>query len=155
MNTYLINFGFIHICIIVILLWLFYYLLRLNNAINLNMRIGKYCLIEKKKTKIIYYFYYICIGISRSISNFIGKIPIMEVYFSKYKKYISPTNQVLIPADFISIKILNSFIFLFIIMNIYRIDGNIVTNAQIIVFTLLGYIIPDLFYIIELNHRKQ
>ena len=84
------------------------------------------------------------------------KISLFSVYIEQYRKYITKENRNhVIPADYISNKILVSFIFFLIITSVKEIDGSIITDVEIIIFVLLGYIIPDIYNMIKYNNRKN
>jgi hypothetical protein len=158
METFLIEFGFIHMVIIILLSYLLFYLIFLNRSISLRCKIDRHCVNGKnnRKCELPFKKYVFCIykGMVRGLSLFLMKIPMMDKYIKEYKKYITSSNKSdIIPADFISNKILLSAIFLLIINIIGSIDGNLVIDAEVIVFTLLGYVIPDLYYDIKYNKK--
>lgn len=156
MKTFWTTFNELHIAIILCLLYILVYLLSLNRTKKLEARIGKYCAYNRKRPLIINYVYCFYKGLIRSISLFLMKLPLFSVYIEQYRKYITKENRNhVIPADYISNKILVSFIFFLIITSVKEIDGSIITDVEIIIFVLLGYIIPDIYNMIKYNNRKN
>ncbi len=155
MNYYHIEFNMIHVGVILLVLYFLIYLIILNRTKKLEARIGRYCTYNRKINPLCNYLYCLYKGIIRSISLFIMKIPLFSIYIEQYKIYITKDNRDwVIPADFISNKILVSILFFLFIISIKQIDGNMVDDIQIIIFILLGYIVPDIYNMIKYNRRK-
>ncbi len=156
MNIYFIEINAIYIFIILILIYFlskFLLLLRIN---KFNIRIGTYCIPKKNKINILIYPYCLYKGFVRTISLFLIKIPTFTTYIEQYEKYITKRNKSsVIAADFISNKILVSILFLILILLTKQIKGNIITDVDIIIFILLGYIIPDFYNMIKDNKKNR
>jgi len=155
MGSYYREIDVIHICIILLLIYLLFHLLLLNRTNNLEMRIGTYCISKRKRLSILNYFYCLYKGVVRLISLFLMKISTFTIYIKQYEKYITRKNRhSVIPADFVSNKILISILFFLSIIGIKQLDGNSINDTDIIIFTLLGYIVPDIYNMIKYNNKQ-
>ena len=146
----------ITIILIILLGYVIFYFSLFSRTNKLSNRIGKYCVYVKKRSPLMNNLYCLYKGIIRSISLFIMKIPPLAIYIKQYEVYITNENKrETIPADFVATKLLVSFIFFVILIILGNIKDYLIKEVDVIFFILVGFVIPDIYYIIKYNDKKR
>lgn len=126
-----------------------YYLLLLIRKIRINDRLGTYT-IYKKKEEIQIFDEVFEFGnhIIKTISKVLYKLKIFDKYSLKYQKYIKKEDKNKIDKmDYVSKKIIISFLFLFIVIfyNVFRYQK--ISLFQVLIAFLFGFYTLDLLMI--------
>ena len=133
-----------------------YYFILLNRRLKIEDRLGKYTIYKKEKNiKIFDDIFSLGNRIVKRISKILYKTKLFDKYSLKYQKYIKKEDKNVDKMDFVSRKIIYSFIFLNIVI-IYDIFRNQSINIlQLIVSFLVGFYILDIFLISEKKILKR
>lgn len=148
MNSALV-FFIIELILLFFIAVLMYYLYLLNRRIRIYNRLGKFSLIKINKEEHLFddffNFYDLLI---KKISKFLKRIKIFDKYSLKYNKYIlKEEKDYLDKMDFVSKKLLISFIFLITVLLFDFLKQQTPSILQLLFVFLIGFYVLDLFLI--------
>ena len=152
------NVFIIQTVIILLLTFIIFYLITYNSALKLEKRISKYSVSSLKDEKLslmdnISNKYNLLI---KSISNILKKSVILKKYSLKYNKYIDyEEKKDTSSLDFVSNKIIISFIFIFVIVLARIIEGKFANIIDILLSGVIGFFIIDIYYKISSYIKKK
>ncbi|MEG1495578.1 MAG: type II secretion system F family protein [Bacilli bacterium] len=157
-ENYNMSLFIIQIFIILLLLGITVWLLLLTKAIKYEKRISKYAIDSIKDTeesffdKVFRLYHYI-----RSLlSKFLHKIHIFDTYSLKYSKYIDGSKKLREePMDYISLKILSSFLVLAVVILSDVMQYQPISFIQVVYSLLIGFFVPDIFLISKNKLKKR
>lgn len=132
--------------IILVLLVFVFYIIRFNISLKLSRRISKYSIdsLSDDQTSLFDTVFILYKKIIEELSNSLLKIKSVESYSHKYDKYIDYMDDKK-PIDFVSNKVLTSFIFLMINMFANILELTYPSLFEIIATLVIGYFIPDIY----------
>ena len=146
----------IELVLLYLLALIFYYFLLLNRKIKIEDRFSYYTIYNKKeKIKIFDDIFDLGNSIIKRISKFLYKIKIFDNYSMRYQKYIKKEDKNLDKMDFISKKIVYSFLFFVIVILFDIFKNQSISIFQIIISSLVGFYILDIFLISETKYLKK
>lgn len=152
------NVFIIQTVIILLLTFIIFYLITYNSALKLEKRISKYSVSSLKDEKLslmdnISNKYNLLI---KSISNILKKSVMLKKYSLKYNKYIDyEEKKDTSSLDFVSNKIIISFIFIFVIVLARIIEGKFANIIDILLSGVIGFFIIDIYYKISSYIKKK
>ena len=152
------NVFIIQTVIILLLTFIIFYLITYNSALKLEKRISKYSVSSLKDEKLslmdnISNKYNLLI---KSISNILKKSLLIKKYSLKYNKYIDyEEKKDTSSLDFVSNKIIISFIFIFVIVLARIIEGKFANIIDILLSGVIGFFIIDIYYKISSYIKKK
>ncbi|MBQ8892626.1 MAG: type II secretion system F family protein [Bacilli bacterium] len=146
--------------ILLVLLYLLallvYYFTLLNRKIKLEDRFGHYTIYKKEnKIKIFDNIFNIGYDLIKKISKLLYKLKVFDNYSLKYQKYIKKEDKNLDKMDFISRKLVYSFIFLIIVILYDIFKNQSISFLQVVMSFLIGFYILDIFLITESKYLKK
>lgn len=147
MNSRSVFIFILELIILYLIALVFYYLMLLYRKLKLNDRFGKYTIHKpKKESKFFDDFFLIYDNFIKSFSKFLYKLKIFNKYSFKYLKYIKKEDKTKIDKmDFVSKKVILSFLYIFIVVLYDLIKNEPITIFQILFTILIGFYSLDLF----------
>ena len=137
------------IAIIFVLVAFFIFLLILNKITKLEKRFGKYTispLRDHSKSALDNFINYIR-NLSSRISNRIDSFDIFRKASKRYQKYVDAFSGGRYNSmDFISMKILTSFLFLIVSIVIETIRFNVLSIYELVIPMIIGYFLLDIIF---------
>ncbi|MDD3048574.1 MAG: type II secretion system F family protein [Bacilli bacterium] len=147
----------IQVLLLLVLLFAVIYLLKFNESLKLEKRIGKYTIesINNKPSSLFDALFNMYYKIIKLFSRMLSKSKLLLKYSKKYDKYTDFTdNNAKKAIDFVSNKLFVSLIFLFINFLANIIENQFPSYFEIVLVFVVGFLIPDLLTIYR-NHLKK
>ena len=159
MNSSLVFIFIIELILLYLISLIIYYLFLLIRKIKINERFGTYTISKKdKETQIFDEIFELGYNFVKFISKTLYKIKIFDKYSLKYQKYIKKEDKNKIDKmDFISKKIIISFVFLLIVILYDVVKYQKINFFQVILAFVFGFFTLDLLMIStnKLLERKK
>lgn len=149
MNSNLVIIFVIELVLLYIVTLAFYYFFLLIRKININDRLGSYTIYKEKKDKKIFdEIFLFGNSFMKKISKILYKVKIFDNYSLKYQKYIKKEDKNKIDKmDFISKKLILTFLFFLIVIiyDLFRYQR--ITFIQVFLSLIFGFYILDILLI--------
>ena len=132
-----------------------YYFLLLNRKLKIEDRLGNYTIYKPENNiKIFDDLFELGRSIIKLFSKFLYKIKIFNNYSLKYQKYINKENIDVDKMDFVSRKIIYSFLFLLLVIFFDVFRNQNIYLIQVVISILVGFYVLDIFLISESKYLK-
>ncbi len=124
-----------------------YYLSLIRRKIKIEERLNRFTISKPREEKSFFEdFFLVFDNFIKAISKFLYKIKIFNTYSLKYQKYIRKEDKELIDKmDFVSKKVLLSFVFLLILIIVKIFKTETISLIEILSALLIGFYTLDVF----------
>ena len=157
MNNQVVIIFIVELILLYLIALIFYYLLLLRRRIIISDRLNKYTVYKtRKETKFFEDFFSMYDKLIKLLSKSLTKLKIFNTYSLKYNKYIKKEEKEYISCmDFISKKVLLSFIFIITVIFFDVIKYQPISFIQIMFSGLFGFFTLDLFLVTQNKILKR
>ncbi len=147
MNSNLVTIFILELILLYLIALVFYYLFLLIRKIKIEDRFLRYTIYKKEEnSKIFDLLFELGNNFIKSFSKFLYKFSFLDKYSLKYQKYIKKEDREKINRmDYVSKKIIISFIFLIIVLLYDLFKYQKISIFQILISMLFGFYVLDLF----------
>lgn len=157
-NNYNIYLFIIQIIIIFILFLIIIWLLKLKKSISYEKRLSKYSVEALEDTDKSFFdkIENLYLKIRNNLSHILLKFKIFNNYSKKYEKYVDKSEIIAEDSiNYISVKILSGIVCLLIVIFSDVLQYQNISLFQIFYSLVIGFFIPDIFYIARSKLRKK